>query len=160
MGSQRVRHDWATNTFTLTLLCLLMPSVYLTPPSSLSLPITTSSLYLGLFPFCSLYIHLFFLYSTYKWLYGVFVFLCWLISLNIMLSKVIHFVQMEEFYSFFLWLSNKNQLRYHLTPIRMAVIKNDKPWEMVQDSEAWHATVHRVTKSWTQLSNSTTSHQK
>ena len=28
--------------------------------------------------------------------------------------------------------------------------------EMVNDREAWHAAVHGVTKSWTQLSNSTT----
>ena len=42
----------------------------------------------------------------------------------------------------------------------MAVIKNDKPWEMVQDREAWHATVHGVTNSWTQLSDSTTSDEK
>ena len=28
-----------------------------------------------------------------------------------------------------------------------------KLWEIVKDSEVWHATVHRVTKSQTQLSN-------
>ena len=27
-----------------------------------------------------------------------------------------------------------------------------KLWEMVKDREAWSAAVHRVTKSWTQLS--------
>ena len=26
-----------------------------------------------------------------------------------------------------------------------------KLWEMVMDREAWHASVHQVTKSWTQL---------
>ena len=26
-----------------------------------------------------------------------------------------------------------------------------KLWEMVREREAWHAAVHRVTKSWTQL---------
>ena len=29
--------------------------------------------------------------------------------------------------------------------------------EMVKDREAWHAAVHGVTKSWTQLSDGTTS---
>ena len=28
-----------------------------------------------------------------------------------------------------------------------------KLWELVKDREAWHAVVHRVTKSWTQLSD-------
>ena len=28
-----------------------------------------------------------------------------------------------------------------------------KLWEMVKDREAWCAVVHRVTKSWTRLSN-------
>ena len=26
-------------------------------------------------------------------------------------------------------------------------------WELVMNREAWHAAVHRVTKSWTRLSN-------
>ena len=30
-----------------------------------------------------------------------------------------------------------------------------KPQEIVRDREAWHAAVHRVTKSWTQLGGST-----
>ena len=28
-----------------------------------------------------------------------------------------------------------------------------RPWELVMDSEAWHATVHGITKIWTRLSN-------
>ena len=32
-----------------------------------------------------------------------------------------------------------------------------KVWEVVKDREAWHAAVQGVTKSWTQLSNSTMS---
>ena len=28
-----------------------------------------------------------------------------------------------------------------------------KLWELVMGREAWHAVVHRVTKSWTQLSD-------
>ena len=31
-----------------------------------------------------------------------------------------------------------------------------KLWEIVKDREAWHAAVHRVPKSWTGLSDSTT----
>ena len=26
-------------------------------------------------------------------------------------------------------------------------------WELVMDREAWHVTIHRVAKSWTQLSD-------
>ena len=28
-----------------------------------------------------------------------------------------------------------------------------KLWKMVQDREVWHATVHEVARSWTQLGN-------
>ena len=31
-----------------------------------------------------------------------------------------------------------------------------KFWETMRDREAWHATVHEVAKSWTQLGNGTT----
>ena len=35
-----------------------------------------------------------------------------------------------------------------------------KFWETVKDWEAWHAAVHGVTKSWTSLSNRTTTKSK
>ena len=31
--------------------------------------------------------------------------------------------------------------------------KLSKLWEIVMDREAWHAAIHGITKSWTQLSN-------
>ena len=33
-------------------------------------------------------------------------------------------------------------------------------WEIVKDREAWHAAAHEVAKSWTQLSDSTTTKKK
>ena len=35
-----------------------------------------------------------------------------------------------------------------------------KLWEIVEDRGAWHATVHEVTKSWTQFSNNSGSDGK
>ena len=32
----------------------------------------------------------------------------------------------------------------------------NKLWEIVEDRKAWHVVVHGVAKSWTQLSDSTT----
>ena len=32
-------------------------------------------------------------------------------------------------------------------------INLSKPWEIVKDREAWHASVHGVVKSWTPLCN-------
>ena len=29
----------------------------------------------------------------------------------------------------------------------------NKPWDIVKDREAWHAAVHGVAKSWTQLND-------
>ena len=35
-----------------------------------------------------------------------------------------------------------------------------KLWEMVKDRVAWHAAVHGVEKSWTRLSNQTTTNSR
>ena len=35
-----------------------------------------------------------------------------------------------------------------------------KLWEMVRDRQAWHAAVHGVTMSWTQLSKQTPTKEK
>ena len=35
----------------------------------------------------------------------------------------------------------------------------NKLWEIVEDREAWRVVVHGVAKSWTQLSDSTTTEQ-
>ena len=45
------------------------------------------------------------------------------------------------------------QLEYISNSVDMSL---SKLWEIVKDREAWHAAVHVVTKSWTQLSDYTT----
>ena len=40
--------------------------------------------------------------------------------------------------------------------ITNSIMYLSKLWEIVKDSEAWCATVHRVAKNWTQLSNQIT----
>ena len=43
-----------------------------------------------------------------------------------------------------------------LDGITNSIMYLSKLWEIVKDSEAWCATVHRVAKNWTQLSNQIT----
>ena len=46
----------------------------------------------------------------------------------------------------------RGQQRMRLLDSIAISTETDKPWEKVEDTEVWHAAVHRVAKNWTQLS--------
>ena len=63
----------------------------------------------------------------------------------------------ETFIKWSLWFTSSGMVYLNLTfPIDSTDMKLSKLWEMVKDREAWLVAVHGVAKSWTQLSDWTT----
>ena len=52
----------------------------------------------------------------------------------------------------------RQRMRWLDSIISSMALNLNKLWDIVEDREAWHAAVHRVTKSWTQLRDWTKQH--